>query len=257
MTGWTPETRSTEAKCVAPYYYNDTKITGFRGSHWLSGGCTQDYGSVTLMPTTGELKVAPGERASRFRHASEVMSPAFYSVDLDDYHLKVELTGTARAGMMRITFPASSPRHLLIEPNIHPGQGFIEVHPETRETQQHVRELLNTQFAAGPDGLPGNGDSGQMSAWYVLSAIGFYPACPGTPAYSIGSPLFSRVAIHLTNGKTFTIAAQGNSAENIYVRSIHLDGHAHPGWTFSHNDILRGATLTLDMVARPATQEKE
>lgn len=689
MTGWTPETRSNEDKCVAPYYYNDTKITGFRGSHWLSGSCTQDYGTVTLMPTTGELKVAPGDRASRFRHASEVMSPAFYSVDLDDYHLKVELTGTTRAGMMRITFPSSGARHLLIEPNVRPGQGFIEVRPERREivgynpvvrlyqgagqpagfngyfvirldqsiadfgtwcntatarrtqqrgfgcnrigayvtlarnapqrilvrigtsftslaeaernlsieepgwnfdairaqteatwrhylsrieveggtpaqqtmfytalfhaslaprivsdadgtyngfanegrlhraskgtdyyddfslwdtfralhplltlldpqrdgqmiqslvdkgeqgsflpifptwnsytsemigdhavaviydayakgirnfnvpeayrlvrqnafitppraeyvegkgrralnsylrygyipledevldafhqreqvsrtleyayddyvaaqfasalghrddaalllqrshnwrnvldpetrfargrhadgswitpfdpakpatfvteanpwqytffvpqdidglikaiggpaalitkldglfsnhlydqgnepshaiaylynfahapakTQQHVRELMNTQFGPGPDGLPGNDDAGQMSAWYVLSAMGFYPVCPGALDYSIGSPLFSRIAIHLTNGKTFTIDAPGNSAGNIYIRSVHLDGHAHPGFSFSHNDILRGATLRLDMRASPATQEKE
>jgi len=683
MTGWTPETRSTEAKCIAPYYYNDTKITGFRGSHWLSGSCTQDYGSVTLMPTTGDLKVAPDERASRFQHASEVMSPAFYSVDLDDYHLKVELTGTTRAGMMRITFSSSGSRHLLIEPNARPNQGFIEVHPEKREivgynpvvrlyqgagqpagfngyfvikldqsiadfgtwcntamskreqqrgsgcnrigayitlapnapksllvrigtsftslaeaernlsteepdwnfdvirahteaawrhylgrieieggtpkqqttfytalfhaslaprivsdadgtyngfanegrlhhtpkgndyyddfslwdtfralhplltildpqrdgqmvqslvdkgqqggflpifptwnsytsemigdhaiaviydayakgirnfnvpeayrlvrqnafltpplveyvegkgrraltsylrygyipledevldafhqreqvsrtleyayddyvvaqfasalghrhdaallfqrshnwrnvldpetgfvrgrhadgswitpfdptkpaafvteanpwqytffvpqdidglihaiggqiafitkldglfnnhlydqgnepshaiaylynfagspakTQQRVRELMNTQFGVGPDGLPGNDDAGQMSAWYVLSAMGFYPVCPGTLEYSIGSPIFSRIAIHLINGKTFTIAAHGSSANNIYIRSVRLDGHAHPGWSFSHNDILRGATLTLDMAPVP------
>lgn len=689
MTGWTPETRSNEAKCVAPYYYNDTKITGFRGSHWLSGSCTQDYGSVTLMPTTGELKVAPDERASTFRHASEVMSPAFYSVDLDDYHLKVELTGTTRAGFMRITFGSSGSHHLLIEPNIRPNRGFIEVRAERREivgynpvvrmyqgagqpagfngyfviklnqpiadfgtwcntttarrvrqrgsgcnrigayitfarntpqgilvrigtsftslaeaernlsteepgwnfdairtyteatwrhylsrieieggtpaqrtmfytalfhaslaprivsdadgtyngfanegrlhhaptgtdyyddfslwdtfralhplltilapqrdgqmiqslvdkgqqggflpifptwnsytsemigdhavaviydayskgirnfnvpeayrlvrqnafvipplaeyrdgkgrralasylrygyipledevldafhqreqvsrtleyayddyvgaqfasalghkddaalllqrshnwrnvfdaqtrfvrgrhadgswitpfdpskpaafvtegnpwqytffvpqdinglihaiggpaafiarldglfnnhlydqgnepshaiaylydfagapakTQQRVRELMNTQFGAGPDGLPGNDDAGQMSAWYVLSAMGFYPVCPGTLDYAIGSPLFSRIAIHLTNGKTFTIAAQGSSSDNIYVRSVYLDGHTHSGWSFSHNDILRGATLTLDMAASPATQEKE
>ncbi len=689
MAGWTPETRSTEAKCVSPYYYNDTKITGFRGSHWLSGSCTQDYGSVTLMPTTGELKVAPDERASRFEHASEVMSPAFYSVDLDNYHLKVELTGTTRAGIMRITFPSSGARHLLIEPNVRPNQGFIEVHPERGEiigynpvvriyqgagkpagfsgyfvvkidqpiagfgtwcnatpakraqqkgsgcdrigayitlspnapqrmlvrigtsftslaeaernlsaeepgwnfenirahteaawrdylsrieieggtpaqqrmfytalfhaslaprivsdadgtyngfanegrlhhapegtdyyddfslwdsfrslhplltildpqrdghmiqslvdkgqqggflpvfptwnsytsemigdhtvavvydayakgirnfdvpeayrlvrqnafitpprdeyvegkgrraltsylrygyipledevldafhqreqvsrtleyayddyvaaqfasalghrddaalllqrsrnwrnvldpetrfvrgrhadgswitpfdpakhatfvteanpwqytffvpqdiegliqatggptafvakldglfdqhlydqgnepshaiaylynfagapakTQQHVRELMNTQFGPGPDGLPGNDDAGQMSAWYVLSALGFYPICPGSLDYSIGSPLFSRIAIHLTNGKTFTIEARGNSGENVYVRSVHLDGHAQPDWRFSHKDILRGAALTLDMAAFPVKQDKE
>jgi predicted alpha-1,2-mannosidase len=689
MTGWTPETRGTEAKCVSPYYYNDARITGFRGSHWLSGSCTQDYGSVTLMPTTGELKIAPHERASRFRHASEVMSPAFYSVDLDDYRLKVELTGTTRAGMMRVTFSSSGPRHLLIEPNVRSNQGFIEVRPEKREivgynpvvrlyqgagqpagfsgyfvikldqpiagfgtwcntatakreqqrgsgcnrigayitlapdapqdllvrigtsftsldeaernlsteepdwnfdavrarteatwrrylshieveggtpaqrtmfytalfhaslapriisdadgtyngfagegrihhapkgtdyyddlslwdtfralhplltildpqrdgqmvqslvdkgrqggflpifptwnsytsemigdhavaviydayakgirnfnvpeayrlvrqnafitppraeylegkgrraltsylrygyipledeildafhqreqvsrtleyayddyvaaqfasalghrddaslllqrshnwrnvldpgtgfargrhadgswitpfdpakpatfvteanpwqytffvpqdidgliraiggraafiskldglfdnhlydqgnepshaiaylynfagapakTQQRVRELMNTQFGAGPDGLPGNDDAGQMSAWYVLSAMGFYPVCPGTPGYSIGSPIFSRIAIHLVNGKTFTIGAHGSSADNIYIRSIQLDGRAHPGWSFSHNDILRGGTLTLDMAASPAAQEQE
>ncbi|HEY9137147.1 MAG TPA: GH92 family glycosyl hydrolase [Terriglobus sp.] len=133
MTGWTPETRSNEAKCVSPYYYNDAKITGFRGSHWLSGSCTQDYGSVTLMPTVGTLEVEPDKRASRFQHSSEVMSPAYYAVHLDDYNTKVELAGATRAGMMRITFPASGERHLLVEPYVRPGQGFVEVRPEARE----------------------------------------------------------------------------------------------------------------------------
>jgi predicted alpha-1,2-mannosidase len=689
MTGWTPETRSTEAKCVAPYYYNDAKLTGFRGSHWLSGSCTQDYGSVTIMPTVGELKVAPDQRASRFQHASEVMSPAYYSVHLDDYDLNVELAGTTRAGMMRITFPASGRRNLLVEPNIRPGRGFIEVHPEAREivgynpivriyqgagqpagfsgyfvikfeqpiedfgtwcdtptskraqqqgsgcnrlgayitlpvnapqqtrvrigtsftslaeaernlsveepdwnfdalraraeatwrqylsrieieggtsiqqtifytalfhaslaprivsdadgsyngfanqgrihhappgtdyyddfslwdtfralhplltildpnrdgqmvqslidkgqqggflpifptwnsytsemigdhaisviydayakgirnfdvseayrlvrqnalitppreqyvegkgrralvsyerygyipledevldafhqreqvsrtleyayddyvasqfasalghsddaalllrrsnnwknvldpetrfvrgryadgswvtrfdpakpatfvteanpwqytffvphnvdglinaiggraafiskldglfngnlydqgnepshaiaylynfasapakTQQRARELMRTQFGIGPDGLPGNDDAGQMSAWYVLSAMGFYPVCPGKLDYSVGSPLFSHIAIHLMSGKQFTIEASDNSADHIYVQSVRIDGHVETGWSFSHNDILRGATLTFKMGANPTTQEKE
>src|SRR3954465_1958423 len=64
MTNWIPETRSTEKKCIAPYYFAATKITGFRGSHWMSGSCTQDYGSVTLMPTSGELHTTPDTRAS-------------------------------------------------------------------------------------------------------------------------------------------------------------------------------------------------
>jgi predicted alpha-1,2-mannosidase len=689
MTGWTPETRSNEAKCVAPYYYNDTKITGFRGSHWLSGSCTQDYGSVTLMPTVGELKVSPELRASRFQHASEVMSPSYYSVHLDDYNLQIELAGTTRAGMMRITFPSTGRRNLLIEPNVRPGQGFVEVRPKTGEivgynpvvriyqgagkpagfsgyfviklqqqiqdfgtwcgeattkhaqqqgsgcnrlgayvtlanntpqrvivrigtsftsiaeaernlsaeepdsnfdavrnraeatwrqylsrieveggteaqrtifytalfhaslaprivsdadgtyngfagegrlhhapagtdyyddfslwdtfralhplltildpqrdgqmvqslidkgkqggflpifptwnsytsemigdhtvaviydaylkgirnfdvpeayrlvrqnafitppreqyvegmgrraltsyqrygyipledevldafhqreqvsrtleyayddyvagqfatalghtddaalllkrssswknvfdpetkfvrgryangswitpfdpskpatyvteanpwqytffvpqdvdgliqatggreafitkldglftaklydqgnepghaiaylynfagapakTQQRVRELLNTQFGSGPDGLPGNDDAGQMSAWYVLSAMGFYPVCPGTPSYSIGSPLFSRVVIHLEDGKRFTIAAHNNSADRIYIKSVELDGRAQSGWSFSHRDILRGATLTLEMGLLDSTVQEQ
>ena len=689
MTGWTPETRSTEAKCISPYYYDDTKITGFRGSHWLSGSCTQDYGSVTLMPTVGELKVNPEQRASRFQHTSEVMSPAYYSVRLDDYNLQVELAATTRAGMMRITFPSAGRRNLLIEPDVRPGQGFIEVHPKTGEivgynpvvriyqgagqsagfsgyfvvklqepiqdfgtwcgnattkhaqqrgagcnrlgayvtlanntpqtiiirigtsftslaeaernlsaeepdwnfdavrnrtettwrqylnrieveggtaaqrtifytalfhaslaprivsdadgtyngfagegrlhharpgsdyyddfslwdtfrafhplltildprrdgqmvqslidkgkqggflpifptwnsytsemigdhavaviydayvkgirnfdvpeayrlvrqntfitppreqyiegkgrraltsyqqygyipledevldafhqreqvsrtleyayddyvagqfaaalghtddaalllkrstdwknvfdpqtgfvrgrhanglwitpfdsskpatyvteanpwqytffvpqdvdglihatggreafiskidglftaklydqgnepshaiaylynfagapakTQQHVRELLNTQFGSGPDGLPGNDDAGQMSAWYVLSAMGFYPVCPGTLNYSIGSPLFSRVVIHLENGNRFTIAAPNNSDDRIFVKSVRLDGHQRADWSFSHRDILRGATLAFEMGSLDrTTQEK-
>ncbi|GGG62872.1 GH92 family glycosyl hydrolase [Edaphobacter dinghuensis] len=133
MTGWTPETQPTEAKCLSPYYYKESKLTGFRGSHWLSGSCTQDYGSVSLMPIVGELKVLPEARASRFSHSSETMSPAFYSVFLEDYRTKVELTGTTHAGMLRITFPATGARHLVVQPNARLGQGFIEVRPQQHE----------------------------------------------------------------------------------------------------------------------------
>lgn len=133
MTGWTPETQPTEGKCLSPYYYKDDKLTGFRGSHWLSGSCTQDYGSVSLMPTTGELKVAPATRASRFSHSSEIMSPAFYSVFLQDYQTKVELTGSVRAGMLRLAYPATGLHNLLVQPNVRAGQGFVEVRPEQHE----------------------------------------------------------------------------------------------------------------------------
>lgn len=133
MTGWTPETQPTEDKCLSPYYYKDNKLTGFRGSHWLSGSCTQDYGSMTLMPATGELKVSPTARASLFSHNSEVVSPAYYSVMLQDYRTKVELTGTIRTGMLRITYPTTGMRHLVIQPNVRLGQGFIEVRPEQHE----------------------------------------------------------------------------------------------------------------------------
>ncbi|MEO6818064.1 MAG: GH92 family glycosyl hydrolase [Edaphobacter sp.] len=133
MTGWTPETQPTEAKCLSPYYYKNPKLTGFRGSHWLSGSCTQDYGSVSLMPVVGELRVTPEARASRFSHSSETMSPAFYSVFLEDYHTKVDLTGTIHAGMLRLTFPSTGLRHLVVQPNARPGQGFVEVRPRQHE----------------------------------------------------------------------------------------------------------------------------
>jgi putative alpha-1,2-mannosidase len=85
------------------------------------------------MPTVGALKVALLARASLFRHATEVMSPAYYSVMLDDYRTRVELTGTMRSGMLRITFPADEAANLLVEPNAKPGEGFVEVRPERRE----------------------------------------------------------------------------------------------------------------------------
>src|SRR5579859_3535223 len=90
------------------------------------------------------------------------------------------------------------------------------------KTQQHVREVLS-QYNDSPGGLPGNDDGGQMSAWYILSAMGFYPVCPGVATYAIGSPLFSRVTIHQPHGKTFAIVANHNSAKNIYIQSATLN----------------------------------
>lgn len=133
MTNWTPETRSTEEKCVAPYYYNDRAITGFRGSHWLSGSCALEYGSITLMPITGPITVSSEKRASSFRHETEGMTPGYYSVVLDRYSEKVEMTGTTRSGFLRITFTAGGGGSILIEPNAHPGEGFVEVHAQQRE----------------------------------------------------------------------------------------------------------------------------
>jgi predicted alpha-1,2-mannosidase len=133
MTHWVPETRANQNKCVAPYYFDDKKITGFRGTHWLSGGCGSEYGSFTIMPATGHRFVSPNARASAFRHETESMNPAYYSVMLDRYNTKVEITGGLRAGMMQITFPAGEAGRILIEPNSQGNEGYIEVHREKRE----------------------------------------------------------------------------------------------------------------------------
>jgi putative alpha-1,2-mannosidase len=84
MTHWTPQTRAGEIKCVAPYYFADSTIQGFRGSHFLSGSCVPDYGSVTLMPSVGVLKTSAVDRASRFRRDGEHATPYSYKVNLTD-----------------------------------------------------------------------------------------------------------------------------------------------------------------------------
>lgn len=118
MTQWTPETRATEDKCIAPYYYNDKFITGFRGSHWMSGSCTQDYGSVTLMPfSTNQIDTLKGISASRFSHQNETASPAYYRVMLEDFDIQVELTGTVRSGMLRFTFSGNGENYIQIRAN--------------------------------------------------------------------------------------------------------------------------------------------
>lgn len=133
MTNWTPQTKWTEKKCDAPYYYADTVISGFRGSHWLSGSCVQDYGSFSVMPVFGELKCHPEQRGSSFSHANETSTPYYYRVYLDTHATKAEMTATKRCGMLRFTFDRQGLAHIVINPNSDEGQGFVRIIPETNE----------------------------------------------------------------------------------------------------------------------------
>ena len=119
------------------------------------------------------------------------------------------------------------------------------------KTQAWVRRIVDTLYSDAPDGLSGNDDCGQMSSWYVLSALGFYPLTPGRPEYVIGSPLFPRATIRLPAGKTFTIEARGVSSEAIYVQSATLDGKAHATARLEHADLVNGGHLVLEMGAEP------
>lgn len=118
-------------------------------------------------------------------------------------------------------------------------------------TQELVDEVLHTLYANNPDGLSGNEDCGQMSAWYILNAMGFYQVCPGKPVYSIGRPLFHNSAIHLDNGKVFTIVVHNNSRVNKYVQKIALNGKELNAPFFTHNDIMQGGTLEITMGSEP------
>jgi len=134
MTQWTPETRTTEDKCVSPYYYNDKYITGFRGSHWMSGSCTQDYGSVSLMPfITGKPDTLNHTPVSKFNHRNESSSPAYYRLMLDNSGILAELTGSVRSGMMRFTFPGKTTSYILIRMNSDEKQGKVWIDNEKNE----------------------------------------------------------------------------------------------------------------------------
>ncbi|MEO6816889.1 MAG: GH92 family glycosyl hydrolase [Edaphobacter sp.] len=133
MTQWTPQTREGETKCVAPYYVADTRIQGFRGSHFMSGSCTQDFGSVTLMPRLSDAHLGAKERSSAFRHQTEVLHPYEYKVDLADSGIHAEITGTSRAGMMRFVYPTSKKAWIVIENNIRLGTGDVEIDVAHRE----------------------------------------------------------------------------------------------------------------------------
>lgn len=116
------------------------------------------------------------------------------------------------------------------------------------KTQQHVRDAMNRLYRATPDGYCGDEDNGQTSAWYIFSAMGFYPVCPGSVDYALGAPLFKKVTVHLENGRTLKIEAPDNSAENLYVASMKLNGHKWEHNYLLYDDLTKGADIRFDMV---------
>ena len=124
---WTPQTRDTEKKCIAPYYYTDSLLQGFRNSHWIVGGCTQDYGSFTLAALGGKLRLRPEERATPFSHDQEISHPHYYAVRLPQEHLKVEMTGSSHTAIFRITPEQDGPVHIILNHNSDEGQGYLEI----------------------------------------------------------------------------------------------------------------------------------
>ncbi len=122
------------------------------------------------------------------------------------------------------------------------------------KTQELVDRVLHTLYANDPNGLPGNEDCGQMSAWFVLNAMGFYQVCPGKAVYSIGRPLFDEVAIHLNNGKDFKVVAHHNSRANKYIQEIKLNGKKLDKPFFTHQELVGGNTLELTMGDKPLKQ---
>ncbi|WP_300697887.1 GH92 family glycosyl hydrolase [uncultured Bacteroides sp.] len=127
MNFWTAQTRDTEQKCTAPYYYTDTLLQGFRNSHWIVGGCTQDYGSMTLMPLSSTLRLQPEKRASRFSHQEEKSAPAYYSVLLPDEAIQAEMTARSRSAIFRFTYNRAGKGYIVVNPNSDEGEGYIAI----------------------------------------------------------------------------------------------------------------------------------
>lgn len=119
------------------------------------------------------------------------------------------------------------------------------------KTQEYVAKVLHELYLNTPAGLCGNEDCGQMSAWYVMSAMGFYPVNPANGQYEIGSPLFKKSALHLANGKTFIVLAPEASKENIYIQSVKLNGKPYNKSYITHEQIMNGDILEFEMGNKP------
>lgn len=120
-------------------------------------------------------------------------------------------------------------------------------------TQKYASEIMEQLYNTTPAGLCGNEDCGQMSAWFVFSAMGFYPVNPVNGIYELGTPLFKKMQLHLDNGKIFTVNAPDVSKENIYIRSVKIDGKTYDKTFITHEQIMSGATVDMEMSATPAS----
>ena len=119
------------------------------------------------------------------------------------------------------------------------------------KTQEKIRMILKMQYKPTPDGLGGNDDCGQMSAWYMFSSLGFYPVTPGSDEYSLGSPAVKNAVLSLENGKTFSIEALNQSDKNVYVSKVLLNGKEVTDWKIKHADITKGGKLSFYMSSKP------
>jgi len=119
------------------------------------------------------------------------------------------------------------------------------------KTQERIHQIVNTMYHNTTEGLCGNDDCGQMSAWYIFSSLGFYPVCPGSNEYVIGAPSVDKATLNLENGKQFTITAQNLTDKNIYIQQIKLNGITKTDFIIMHEDIMKGGTLEFVMGAKP------
>jgi predicted alpha-1,2-mannosidase len=122
---------------------------------------------------------------------------------------------------------------------------------EPRKAQKWVREVMDRLYNAMPDGYCGDEDNGQTSAWYIFSALGFYPVCPGSGEYAVGSPYFQEAVVHLENGKDLRITAKGNRADTPYISEMKVNGKPVKTNFLDHDDIAKGADLEFSMSQTP------
>ncbi len=222
MTQWTPETRTTEIKCISPYYYNDKYITGFRGSHWMSGSCTQDYGSVTLMPfTTGKPDTLHHAPVSKFNHRNEISAPEYYSLKLDNSDILAELTGSVRSGIMRFTFSGKKGSYIFIRANSDEQEGRIWIDNENYEIVGYnpVHRIYQ-----------GNKESAGFSGYFVIRFDKQFKLIPQLQSkQQLVVSLNNQMVVHVRIGTSFT---------SIDAARKNLDSEI-PDWNF---DAIRKST---------------
>ena len=166
------------------------------------------------------------------------MLDQLFTLELEDKHIEANEDIT-RDGIIGLYVHGNEPGHHI--PYLYNWTG----HPE--KTQERVRMICNTMYANAPDGLCGNDDCGQMSAWYIFSALGFYPVCPGSDEYALGSPLVKSAEIDLGDGKTLKIIILNQSIENVHIKEVILNGKKLDSPFVKHSDLIGGGEMVFEM----------
>jgi predicted alpha-1,2-mannosidase len=174
------------------------------------------------------------------------MLDSLYTLQLSDEHIQANEDIT-RDGIIGLYVHGNEPGHHI--PYLYNWTG------KPWKTQERVRMINKTMYADAPNGLCGNDDCGQMSAWYIFSALGFYPVCPGSPEYAIGSPMVKSALVDLGDGKTLQISTENQSPENVYVKKVLLDGREIRNFSLNHFDLMKGDELKFVMGRKPKIQK--
>jgi predicted alpha-1,2-mannosidase len=167
---------------------------------------------------------------------------SLFTMHLDDDHFK-ETEDITRDGIIGCYVHGNEPGHHI--PYLYSWTG------EPWKTQEKVRMIMREMYGDTPDGLCGNDDCGQMSAWYIFSALGFYPVCPGTGWYAIGSPLLKTAVISFENGKHLRLTVKNQSEENVYIHEITVNGADYQKNYFEHSILFNETDTDIVIVMGP------
>jgi len=167
---------------------------------------------------------------------------SLFAMEVSDASI-AQTEDVTKAGMIGNYVHGNEPSHHVPYLYVYAGQPW--------RTQERIHQIVNTMYKSSPDGLCGNDDCGQMSAWYIFSVLGFYPVSPGSSEYVLGSPCMQNAVINLENGKQFVIEAKNLSENNIYIQSVALNGRAYHNAFIRHEDIIVGGVITFNMGPQP------
>ena len=202
-------------------------------THNYTEGNAWQYSFYVPQDLSGQMKLMGGKEK-----LGKMLDSIFHTSSVLHGHKQPDISG-----MIGQYAHGNEPSHQIAYEYNYAGQAW--------KTQAMVRRICAELYHDQPDGLSGNEDCGQMSAWYIFSAIGFYPVCPGSEQYAIGSPVVDKAVMNLENGKKFTIKAINNSTSNVYIQSAKLNGVNYSKSYLTYNDIANGGELEVLMSATP------